>query len=138
MTSLDLLVTLFLVHPRMPLAFLASRARCWLMVILLSTRTPRSFFHRAVLQRVSPQPVLVHGVIPPQVQHPTLARVEFHQIPLCPALQPVQFSLYGSTAFWCVSHTSQFCTISKLAEGTLHPFIQVIDGYIEEDWTQAL
>ena len=29
-------------HPRIPLAFLAARARCWLMVTLSSTRTPRS------------------------------------------------------------------------------------------------
>jgi len=29
-------------HPRMPLAFLAARAHCWLMVNLSSTRTPRS------------------------------------------------------------------------------------------------
>ena len=41
-TSLDLLATLLLMHPRMPLAFLAARAHCWLMVNLSSTRTPRS------------------------------------------------------------------------------------------------
>ena len=28
-------------HPRIPLAFLAARAHCWLMVNLSSTRTPR-------------------------------------------------------------------------------------------------
>ncbi|PKU32409.1 hypothetical protein llap_17287 [Limosa lapponica baueri] len=44
MTSLDLLATLFLMHPRMPLAFLATGAHCWLMVILLSTRT--SYYDR--------------------------------------------------------------------------------------------
>ena len=41
-TSLDLLATLLLMHPRIPLAFLATRAHCWLMANLLSTRTPRS------------------------------------------------------------------------------------------------
>ncbi|PKU42718.1 hypothetical protein llap_6967 [Limosa lapponica baueri] len=94
------------------------------------------FLHRAALQLVSPQPVLVHGVIPLQVQDPTLALVEFHQVPLCPTLQPVQVLLYGGTAFWYASHPSQFCVISKPAAGALHPFIQVIDEYIEEDWTQ--
>ncbi|PKU35805.1 hypothetical protein llap_13892 [Limosa lapponica baueri] len=96
----------------------------------------QAFFHRAALQQVSLQSLLVHGVIPPQVQHSTLAFVEFHQVPLCPSPQPVQVSLYYGTAFWCVRHSSQFCGISKLAEGTLYPFIQVIDEYIEEDWTQ--
>ncbi|XP_063211414.1 uncharacterized protein LOC134524983 [Chroicocephalus ridibundus] len=43
MTSLDLLATVFPRQPRMPLAFLATRAHCWLMDNLLSTRTPRSF-----------------------------------------------------------------------------------------------
>ncbi|PKU35685.1 hypothetical protein llap_14008 [Limosa lapponica baueri] len=94
------------------------------------------FLLRGVLQQVSPQPVLVQGVISPQVQHLTLALVEFHQVPLYPTLQPVQVSLYGGTAFWCVSHPSQFCVISKLAGGTFHPFIAAIDEYVEEDWTQ--
>lgn len=41
-TSLDLLTTGLLTHPRMPLAFLAARrAQCLLTVILLSPRTPR-------------------------------------------------------------------------------------------------
>ncbi|PKU42812.1 glycoprotein xg [Limosa lapponica baueri] len=49
--------------------------------------------------------------------------------------QPVQVSLYGGTAFWCVSHPSQFGVINKLAEGTLYAFIQDIGEYIEQDWT---
>jgi len=38
-TSLDLLATLLLMHPRIPLAFLATRAHWWLMVIFSSTST---------------------------------------------------------------------------------------------------
>ena len=37
-TSLDLLASLFSMHPRISLAFLATKAHCWLMVTLLSTR----------------------------------------------------------------------------------------------------
>ena len=40
--SFALLATFFLMYPRMPLAFLATRAHCWLMVHLLSTRTSKS------------------------------------------------------------------------------------------------
>jgi len=43
-TSLLLLATLFLIQARMPLAFLATWAHCWLMFSWLSTRSPRSFF----------------------------------------------------------------------------------------------
>jgi len=42
-TSLNLLATLFSMHPRIPLAFLATRSHCRLTANLLSTRTPRSF-----------------------------------------------------------------------------------------------
>jgi len=51
----------------------------------------------------------MHRVIPSQVQDPALALVELYQVPLCPTLQTVQVSLDGSTAFWCISHSSQFC-----------------------------
>jgi len=84
-------------------------------------------FHRTTVQQVSLEPVLVRGIVPPQVQDPTLSLVELHQVPLCPTLQRVQVSLDGSTVFQCIHHSSQFCVISKLAEGTLCPFIQLID-----------
>ena len=80
-TSLVLLATLLLMHPRIPLAFLATRAHCWLMDNLSSTSTSRC---KAALQQVCPEPVLVHGVVPPQVQDPAFAFVEHHQVPLCP------------------------------------------------------
>jgi len=65
----------------------------------------------------------VQGVVLPQVQDPALALVEPHHVPLRPTFQPVQVTLNGSTAFWCIHHSSQFGVISKLAEGTLilHP-----------------
>jgi len=44
----------------------------------------------------------MHGGVPPQVQDPAFAFVEPHQVPLCPTFQPIQVTLNGSTAFWCV------------------------------------
>ena len=114
-------------HPRIPLAFLASKAHRLLMVNLSSTRTPRSLSTELLSSRSTPNLYWCHGVVPPQVQDPAFALVELHQVPLCPTLQPVQVSLNGSTAFWTISQSPQFCIISKLAEGTLCPFIQVID-----------
>jgi len=66
-------------------------------------------------------------VIPPLVQNHTPVLIQAHQVPFHPTLQPVQVSLNGSTASQCISHSSQHCIISKLAEGGLYPFIQVID-----------
>jgi len=56
----------------------------------------------------------MHVVIPSQVQDPTLALVEVHQVLLYPTLQLVQVSVNGSTAFRCVSRSSQLCMVIKL------------------------
>ena len=84
---------------------------------------------RAPFQHVSPWPVVMHEVIPPQVQDSKFAPV--HQVSLCPALQSVLVLLSGSTVLWRVGHSSQLCIISKLAEGAFYPFIQVIDEDLE-------
>jgi len=65
------------------LAFLAARAHCWLMVTLSSPSTP-SPSPQSCSPAGQPQPVLVHGVVPPQVQDPAFGFVEPHQVPLCP------------------------------------------------------
>ena len=53
-TSFDLLATIFVLHPKIPLAFLATRAHCWLMANLMSTRTCRSFSTELPSSRSSP------------------------------------------------------------------------------------
>ena len=78
----------------------------------------------------------MYVVIPPCVQESTLALVKSHQVPSCPAPQPVQILLNGSTAFQHVSHPSQLCILSKVAEGGLYPFIWVTDEDVEQDRTQ--
>ena len=57
-------------------------------------------------------------------------------VPLCPTLQSVQVLLNAGTGFWCVSHSSQLCIISKLAEDGLCPFIQVVDEDVKQGQTQ--
>ena len=60
---------------------------------------------------------MVHMVTPPQVQNPTLAVGEPHQVLLHITHLSVQVLLNGSTSFWCVSQSIQLHIISKLAEG---------------------
>ena len=49
-------------------------------VVHQDTQVP---LHKAALQQVCPKPVLVHGVVPPQVQDPALAHIEFCDSNLC-------------------------------------------------------
>ncbi|XP_072216516.1 uncharacterized protein [Excalfactoria chinensis] len=70
------------------------------------------------------------------MQDSTLAYVKPHPVSYCPALQSVQVSLNGRTAFRRVSQSSQLRVISKLAEGGHYPLIKVIDEDVEQNWTQ--
>jgi len=65
-TSLYLLATLLLMHPRIPLAFLAIRAHCWLMVKLLSTSTPRSLSAELLSNRSTPSLYRCMGLFVPR------------------------------------------------------------------------
>jgi len=105
------------------------------MVNLLFLSSPRSLSAELHSSRSAPACTAAWGYSSPGTG-PALALVELHEISLCPALQPVQVLLNGSTAFRCISYSSQFCVISKFAEGTLCPFIQVIDELVEQDWTE--
>jgi len=54
-TSILLLATLFLIQTRMPLAFLATWAHCWLMISRMSTSTPRFFSTEQLSSHSSPR-----------------------------------------------------------------------------------
>jgi len=71
-------------------------------------------FSKAVFQPFGPQHVLVHGVIPPQVQGLAFPFADLQRTPVHPFLQPVWVPLNGSTTSWCVNHSSQFCIILNL------------------------
>ncbi|KAK4831590.1 hypothetical protein QYF61_018350 [Mycteria americana] len=82
---------------------------------------PQILFYQAAFQLGGPQCLLVPGVIPSQVSDLALLLIELHEVLASPFLQPVKVPLDASTTLWCISHSSQFCVISKLAEGTLCP-----------------
>ncbi|KAK4818263.1 hypothetical protein QYF61_009968 [Mycteria americana] len=126
--SLNLLETLFLTQLRIPLAFLATRAHCWLTVNLLSTRTPRSFSVKLLFSWVAPS---IYGCM-----DFTILLVELHEVPFGPFLQPVEVPPDGSMTLWLISHSFQFCVVSKIAKGTLCPIILIINEAVKQDWTQ--
>lgn len=69
-------------QPRRLLATFVIRVHCWLVDSCFSIRTPKSF--RAVLQPVSPQHVLVPGVIPPLVQGLAFPSVKLQKVAINP------------------------------------------------------
>ncbi|KAK4823935.1 hypothetical protein QYF61_008321 [Mycteria americana] len=134
-TSLLLLATLLLIQARMPLAFLATWAHCWLIFRWLSTSTPRSFSTRQLSSHF-PKPVALLGVAVTQVQDLALGLVETHTIDLGPSIQPVQVPLQSLPTLQQINTPAQLGVICKLAEGALDPFVQIIDKDIKQDWPQ--
>lgn len=87
---------------------------------------------------------IVHGVIPTQLEDFALPFVEFQEISLDPALQPIQFPLNGSTTLWFISCSSQYSlrnftlfikTCSVRSEGKTSPVHYPEEGMIS-DWDQ--
>jgi len=76
---------------------------------LLHHQDPNVFFCKADPHPVCPQPTLLHGVSPFQVQDPTRAFVKFYEVSVSPVLQFVEVLLNGISAlrsihlcsFWC-------------------------------------
>ncbi|KAK4831337.1 hypothetical protein QYF61_017468 [Mycteria americana] len=136
-TSLDLLVTLLLMQPRIWLAFWAASAHCWLMLSFSSTNTPKSFSSgRAALNPFSAQPVFVLGIAPTHVQDLALGPVELHEVRTGPPLKPVRVPLEGIPSLWHVNSTTQLGDIGKLAEGALNPTVHVADKDVKQRWFQ--
>jgi len=59
--------------------------QCWLMFNLVSTRTARSFSDKLLPSWATPSIILVHRVVPPQVQDFELL-AELHEVPVSPLL----------------------------------------------------
>ncbi|KAK4816649.1 hypothetical protein QYF61_019626 [Mycteria americana] len=92
---------------------------------------PQVLLCRAALNPFIPQPVLIPGVAPTQVQDLALDLVEPHEVHTGPLLQLVQVPLDGMPSLRRVSHTTQPGVICKLAEGALDPTVCVIDEATE-------
>ncbi|KAK4826730.1 hypothetical protein QYF61_010983 [Mycteria americana] len=122
--------------PQDTISLLCGKGTLLVHVQLGVCHDPQVLLCRATFQLGVPQHILEHGIVPPQVQDFALSLDELHEVPVSPFLQPVQVPLDVSTTLWCVSHSSQLCAISILAEDALCSIIQIINEYVEQDWTQ--
>ncbi|KAK4826191.1 hypothetical protein QYF61_006135 [Mycteria americana] len=96
---------------------------------------PQVLLHRAALNPFIPQPVLILGVAPTQVQDLELGLLEPHEVHMGPLLELVQVPLDGIPSLRRVNCTSQLGVICKFAEGALDPTAWVIDEDIKQYWS---
>ncbi|KAF4794877.1 hypothetical protein TURU_097864 [Turdus rufiventris] len=92
--SLDLLAMLFLMLPRIPMAFLATRALLAHGQLVLYQDIQVFLCRATYFQQNNPQPVLVHGAILFQVQNSAFTFVEFQMLLVCPSLQAVKVHVF--------------------------------------------
>ncbi|RMC15380.1 hypothetical protein DUI87_07571 [Hirundo rustica rustica] len=135
MTSLLLLATPFLIQARMPLALLATWARCWLMFSCWHQH-PQVPFLLGTVQPHHPQPVMLQGVIVAKVQGLALGLSKLHLIGLCPSIQPFQVSLQSPPPFQQIDTCFQLSVICKLTNERLNTLIHVINKNIGQNWPQ--
>lgn len=114
-TSLDLLVILFIMHSRL-LAFFTARMRCWLMFNFMFTRTPRSSSTNLLSSPSVPSTYWCGGYFL-QLRDFAFPFAELHKTPVGPFVVPVS----GVTTIWCINYSSWFCIIWKIAEYALCP-----------------
>ncbi|KAK4824042.1 hypothetical protein QYF61_009633 [Mycteria americana] len=97
---------------------------------------PQVLFCLAAFQPLFPKPVALHGVAVTQVQDLALGLVKPHTIDLVPWIQPVQVPLQSLPTLKQINTPTQLGIICKLTEGAPHPFIQIIDKDIKQNWPQ--
>ncbi|KAK4826030.1 hypothetical protein QYF61_003851 [Mycteria americana] len=97
---------------------------------------PQVLLHRAALNHIIPQPVLILGVAHTQVQDLALGLDEPHEVHIGPLLQLVQVPLDGILSLRRVDRTTQLGVIFTLAEGALDPTAYVIDEDTKQYWSQ--
>ncbi|RMC19616.1 hypothetical protein DUI87_03176 [Hirundo rustica rustica] len=120
----------------MPLAFLATRAHCWLMFNQLLTSTPQVPFLLGTVQPYCPQPIMLKGVIVAKVQDSAIGLIKLHLVRLCPSIQPFQISLQSHPTFQQIDTRSQLSVIRKFTNQRLNSLIHVINKNIEQNWPQ--
>ncbi|KAJ7420807.1 hypothetical protein WISP_46437 [Willisornis vidua] len=125
MPSLDLLATLLLMQPRTQLAFWAASPHCCLMSSLTHQHL-HVLLGRAALDLFIPQPVLIPGVAPAQVQHLAPGLVKPHEIPMDPHPELVQIPLDGIPSFTGVNHITQLGVTCKIPEVALDLCVSVV------------
>ena len=97
---------------------------------------PQVLLGRAALNPFIPQPILIPGVAPTQVQDLALGLVEPHEVHTGSLLELVQVPLDGIPSLRRVNRTTQLGVLCKFAEGALDATVYVIDEDTKQYWSQ--
>lgn len=109
-TFFNLLASLILRQPRIPLAFLVTKTHPWFMFSLMGRRTPSSFSAK-----------LLSGCSSVfQVQDFVLLVAEFCDVPVGPFLHPVKVPLAGSMCPWQISRPPSLMSLANSL--SIHPY----------------
>ena len=104
-------------HPWIPLAFLAARAHCWLMVNLSSTRTPRSLSAELLSGRSTPSLYWCMGLFLPRCRTlhlPLLNLIRFLSAQMSWNLDPWRYS--KAIWSWATGYRWPFFSRGKLVK----------------------
>lgn len=108
------------------ITLLCHKSRCWLVVKLVSTRTPWIIFCKAVPNQLLPSKHCCRWLFLPKCRTLCFPLLNC-EVPASPFLQLVEFVLGGSTTLWRISCSFQFCVMCRLAECSLSPITQMIN-----------
>lgn len=111
-------------QPRIPLSFLATRARCYLTFNLVTHSDLQGLFVLLLFLSVPPSCTWCMRLF-------AFSFVEIIEVPVSLFLQLAEFPLNDIT-----THSLWFYIISELAETTLYPIIQTFKD-VKQDWTRC-
>ncbi|KAK4808270.1 hypothetical protein QYF61_020751 [Mycteria americana] len=117
--------------------FLGCKRTLLAHVQLFIHQYPQVLLLRAALNPFIPQPALILGVAPTQMQDLALGLVDPHEVHMGPLLQLAQVPLDGIPSLRYVNRTTQLGVVSKLAEGALDPTVHVVDEDTKQYWSQT-
>lgn len=100
-------------------------------VQLVAHRDTQVLFHKAALQPVSPQPVLVH--VPGAGLHVS-ASVELHEVTAGALLQLVEVLMNGSFVLHHTNDFTVFSIICRFGKCVLHPITRVTNEDVKQHW----
>jgi len=94
-------------QPRVYFAFVAAKAQCWLVLILLPSRAPRAFLAE-LPPSLQTQPVQLLGIILSQIQDITFIFATPHTVLVGNNIPAAEVSLNGGYSFKSICLSSRF------------------------------
>ncbi|RMC17439.1 hypothetical protein DUI87_06021 [Hirundo rustica rustica] len=126
-TDLLLLAKILQIQARMPLAFLAIWAHCWLM----SSQYALVPFCLATVQPLCPQYVALHGVVVAKVQGQDLGLIEPHVTGLYPSIQSVHIPQKNLPTLQQTNTLTQLDIVREFSNVRPNPLLQIINNDIK-------